>query len=91
MKEKAIDLIIKARKNQAKKKSKNVRKFVVPRPHNFNLEAEDFIDLIRWETLESKIFTAPAIIAEYSDEELVNLTKENLPQFLCHSQARVFL
>ena len=90
MKEKAIDLIIKARKLERKKKSKKVRKFVLPRPHDVDLDAENFLDMMRWDTLENKIFTPPPILSDYSDEELVNVTKENLPQYLCHSQVKGF-
>ena len=84
VKERAISLIVKARR--IRRKSAKVRKYVIPKPHEYNLDAEHFLDMLRWDDLSPKTFTAPPILSKIEDDNLKDVSKEDLPGLKCHSQ-----
>ena len=85
----ALNLIIKARA-LAPKNPKKVRKLKIPYKENFNLEATNFMELLRWKDLPREMFTEPPILMKYSIEELQNPQALNIPRLLCHSQVYLF-
>ena len=86
VKERAIELIVKAR--AFPQKPGKVWKFVLPKPHEYDLDARHFIDMLKWDTLSRKTFTPPPVLSKFSNDELKNLTLQDLPQMLCHSQVQ---
>ena len=71
-----------------KKKSTKIRKFILP--STFNLNAENFLELIDWETISPKCLTSPPPLKNYSNEQLKTITKDDVPKLLCHSQRNEF-
>ena len=84
VKERAISLIIKARKIH--RRSAKVRKYVIPQPHDYDLDADHFFDMLRWDDLSPKTFTDPPILSKIADADLKDVSKEDLPRLKCHSQ-----
>ena len=86
MAEKARNLIIRSRNISRKSKAKKVRKLKIPYKEDFNLDATNFMDLLKWDKISPKMLTQPPMLMKYSDEELKDLKKEMIPRFKCHSQ-----
>ena len=83
--EKSLKLIIQAR--QLAVRSDQVRQFNLPDMHDFNLNANHFIDLLKWESLSKKVFTPPPLLDRYTNDQLKSLKREDFPRLLCHSHS----
>ena len=65
---------------------RNLRKFIIPERGQVDLNANNIMDFIRWDTLSPENISPPPILQNYSDEELTNLSIEDIPNLKCHSQ-----
>ena len=91
MSKRALDIILKARKKEAKSKAKKIRKFVLPTEAEINWAAEDLMGSLKWElpSVQRKVFSPP-LLRRFTDDELKNQKKyvlENHQGLMCHNQS----
>ena len=90
MSKKALELILKAIKKEAKSKAKNVRKFVLLSDKEINWTAENLMDFLKWEllTVQRKLF-CPPLLRQFTPEQLKTQKKyvlEKMQGIMCHNQ-----
>ena len=88
IREKAGQLIIKARKLH--KASKSVRKYQLPKKYLKLDSASHYFQLLDLEKIPKKFFTPPPVLQDFSDEEITKAAKGeivlSIPEIPCHSQ-----
>ena len=86
IRKKSSELIIKARKMH----KRGVRKYELPKTCLKLDKASNYFELLDFTKLQSKYFTPPPILQEFSDEEIIQAGKNELqldiPKIPCHSQ-----
>ena len=84
----ALQKILEARRRHVNPDS--VRKFIYPKEHEINWEAQSIMDILHWHKLKSDYITPPPLLQDFTDDELTEayLSKQklDLPKLLCHSQ-----
>ena len=63
---------------------------MLPTQEFFNVDADNFLDLLDWDNVSHKVLTPPPILKNFSNEELKSIRKEDIPKILCHSQRNEF-
>ena len=84
---KALKIILAARKTH--KKSKIPRKFNLPKHHEINFEAQRPMELLKWDEFSPEDIHAPPLLQEISDEDLKNISIDDIPFLKSHSQAKI--
>lgn len=94
VRERALALILEFRTVKKRSKSKKIRKFVKLNSSEVNFEANNLLDLIKWDKIAKSKKTAPPILQRLSDDELKGLVSsqnsDKIPKLLCHSQVCLF-
>ena len=89
MKKKALKIILEARERERANVTGEIRYFINPTKDQLNLDAPNFLEVLKWNQLPLEYITPPPLFRNFSDDELKeSLTGKplNIPRFLCHSQ-----
>ena len=88
IKKKALKLILDARKRA--KKSKKLRKFILPKKY-LNFQASHYHELLLWDKMKPREITDPPLLRKFSDDDLKQFSEgvKTLEKFdiPCHSQS----
>ena len=83
-------MIKEARKMEKKSKAKSIRKFILPTQEQINLEADNVLDLLKWDKYPKKYQTSPPLLRDFCDDDLEDVDQLRqdpvISNILCHSQ-----
>ena len=86
MSKKALNLIKEARKWEQKSKAKDVRKYITPTEDQLDFEADNPLDLLKWDKVPKKHVRSPPLLKHFTIQQLEVPSALEIPEILCHSQ-----